>query len=176
MSQNAIKYYKKATTLHPFKFEFRNKLARFYAEKGQYEDAIYELNEARRISPANQASYLNLAKIFMNDRQQYEDAEDVLLEFIKKNPDKEIIDIHRLLSFIYLKTAKWEEVLDQSKKIIQLDPEDLEAYKYATMANLKLERHDDARKLCNRILNLTGHANNAYNKYAKETLELLSEK
>ncbi len=176
MSKEAFKNYKIATTLHPFKFEFRNKLARLYAEKGQYEDAIHELNEARNISPANQAAYLNLAKVFMNDRERYEEAENVLLEFIKKNPDKEIIDIYRLLSFIYLKTAKWEEVLSQSKKIIQLDPEDLEAHKYATMANLKLGRYDDARKLCHRIINLTGEANNTYNKYAKETLELLSEK
>ena len=176
MSKDAIKYYKKATKLHPFQFEIRNKLAQLYAEKGQYEDAIYELKEARNISPANQASYLNLAKVFINDRERYEEAENVLLEFIKKNPDKEIIDIYRLLSYIYVKTTKWEEVLGQSKKIIQIDPEDLEAHKYATMANFKLERYDDARKLCNRILNLTGQANNTYNKYAKEILELLSEK
>ena len=176
MSKEAIKYYTKAATLHPFKFEYRNKLARLYAEKGQYEDAIHELKEARSISPSNQAAYLNLAKVYMNDRERYDEAEAVLLEFIEKNPDNEIIDIYRLLSFIYVKTIRWEKVLDQSVKIIQIDREDLEAHKYAIMADFKLERHDDARKLCNRILNLTGQANNTYNKYAKEMLELLSEK
>ena len=162
--------------LHPFKFEIRNKLAQLYAEKGQYEDAIYELKEARNISPANQASYLNLAKVFINDRERYEEAENVLLEFIKKNPDKEIIDIYRLLSYIYVKTTQWEEVLGQSKKIIQIYPDDLEAHKHATMANFKLERYDDARNLCSRILHLAGRTDNTYNKYAKEMLELLSEK
>ncbi len=49
-------------------------------------------------------------------------------------------------------------------------------FAYARMVNLKLGRYDDARKLCNRIVNLTGDANNTYNKYAKEMLELLSEK
>ncbi len=44
------------------------------------------------------------------------------------------------------------------------------------MANIKLERYDDARKSCNRIVSLTGDANNMYNKYAKETLTLFSEK
>jgi tetratricopeptide (TPR) repeat protein len=176
MSKDAIKYYKKAIMLHPFKFEIRNKLAQLYAEKGQYEDAIYELKEARNISPANQASYLNLAKVLINDRERYEEAENVLLEFINKNPDKEIIDIYRLLSYIYVKTTQWEEVLGQSMKIIQIYPEDLEAHKYATMANFNLEMYDDARNLCNRILNLAGHADNTYNKYAKEMLELLSEK
>jgi len=44
------------------------------------------------------------------------------------------------------------------------------------MANFKLERYDDARRLCNRILNLTGEENNTYNKYAKEMLTLLLEK
>jgi tetratricopeptide (TPR) repeat protein len=176
MSKEAFKNYKIATILHPFKFEFRNKLARLYAEKGQYEEAIHELKEAKSIAPSNQAAYLNLAKVFMNDRERYEEAEAVLLEFITKNPDKEIIDIYQLLSYIYLKTTKWGKVLDQSIKMIQIDPEDLEAHKNATMANFKLERYNDARKLCNRILNMTGQTNNTYNKYAKETLELLSEK
>ena len=176
MSKDAIKYYKKAIMLHPFKFELRNKLARLYAENCQYEDAIYELKEARSISPANQASYLNLAKVFINDREQYEEAENILLEFIKKNPDRKIIDIYRLLSYIYVKTTQWEKVLTQSKRITQIDRKDLEAHKYATMANFKLERYDDARKLCNRILKLTGQTNNTYNKYAKEMLKLLSEK
>ena len=175
-SKDAIKYYKKATTLRPFKLEFRAKLAQFYSEKGQYEDAIHELKEARNISPENQASYINLAKVYMNDNERYEDAEAVLLEFIKENPDQEKIDIYRLLSNVYLKTAKWEKVLRQSKKIIQLDQKDLDAHKYAIMANLKLERYDNARNLCNRILDLSGSQNNTHSKYAKEILELLPEK
>ena len=174
ISKEAFKNYRIATTLHPFKFEYRNKLARLYAEKGQHEDAIHELNEAKVISPSNQAAYLNLAKVFMNDRERYEEAEAVLLEFIKKNPDNEILDIYRLLSFIYVKTTKWEKVLSQSIKIIQIEREDLEAHKYAIMANFKLEKYDDARELCNSILNLTGEVDNAYNKYAKEMLALLS--
>jgi tetratricopeptide (TPR) repeat protein len=176
MSENAIKYYKRAAMLHPFKFEFRNKLARLYAEKGRYEDAIHELKEAKSIAPSNQASYLNLAKVFMNDRERYEEAEATLLEFIKRNPDREIIDIYRFLSYVYFKTAKWEKILDQSRTIIQLDQGDLEAHKYAIIANSKLEKFEDARNLCNRILDLTGSGNNTYSKYAKEMLEVLSGK
>ncbi len=176
MSKEAFKNYKIATTSHPFKFEFRNKLARLYAEKGQHEDAIHELKEAMSIAPSNQIAYLNLAKVFMNDNERYKEAEAVLLEFIKKNPDNEIIDIYRLLSYIYAKTAKWEKVLDQSIKISQINRDDLEAHKQAAIASFKLKRYDDARKLCNRILELAGEENNTYNKYAKEMLELLSEK
>lgn len=176
MSKNAIKYYKRTAMLHPFKLEFRNKLARLYAEKGRYEDAIHELKEAKSIAPSNQAPYLNLAKVFMNDGERYEEAEAILLEFIKRNPDSKISDIHRLLSYIYLKTAKWEKVLIQSERIIQLEQGDLEAYKYAIMANSRLKRFEDARNLCNRILDLTGSGNNTYSKYAKEMLEVLAEK
>ena len=43
-----------------------------------------ELKEAKNISPDNQASYLNLAKVYMNDNEGYEEAEAVLLEFINK--------------------------------------------------------------------------------------------
>ena len=176
MSNNAIKYYKRTAMLHPFKLEFRNKLARLYAEKGRYEDAIHELKEAKSIVPSNRAPYLNLAKVFMNDGERYEEAEAILLEFIEKNPDSKISDIYRLLSYIYLKTAKWEKVLIQSDRIIQLEQGDLEAYKYAIMANSRLKRFEDARKLCNLILDLTGSGNNTYSKYAKEMLEVLSGK
>ena len=176
MSKDAIKYYKRAAMLHPFKFEFRNKLARLYVEKGRYEDAIHELKEAKSIAPSNQASYLNLAKVFMNDRERYEEAEAILLEFIKRNPDSKISDIYRLLSYIYLKTERWNKVLIQTERIIQFEQGDLEAYKYAIMANSRLEKFEDARNLCNRILDLTGSRNNTYSKYAKETLEVLSGK
>jgi tetratricopeptide (TPR) repeat protein len=175
-SKNAIKYYKRAAMLHPFKLEHRYKLAQLYTEKGRYEDAIHELKEVKSIAPSNQASYLNLATVFMNDGEQYEEAEAILLEFIKKNPDSKISDIYRLLSYIYLKTAKWEKALIQSERIIQLDQENLEAYKYAIMANSRLKRFEDARNLCNRILDLTGSQNNTYSKYAEEMLEVLSGK
>ena len=175
-SRDAIKYYKKATMLRPFKYEFRNKLAQFYAEKGRYKDAIPELKEAINISPDDQETYLNLAKVYMNDNERYEEAEAVLLEFIKKNPDHVIIDVYRLLNYVYVKTAKWEEVLSHSERIIQIDLKDLEAYKYAITANIKLGRYDDARSLCYRILGLSGSQNNTHGKYAKEILELLSEK
>jgi tetratricopeptide (TPR) repeat protein len=148
-------------------------LAQFYAEKGQYKDAIRELKEAQNISPGNQQTCLNLAKVYMNDNERYEEAEDVLLEFIKENPDQEIIDIYRLLSYVYLKTANWEKLMRQSEKIIRLEQKDLNAHKYAIMASFKLERYNDARNLCKRILDLSGSQNNTYSKYAKEMLELL---
>ena len=72
--------------------------------------------------------------------------------------------------------SKWEKVLIQSERIVQLEQGDLEAYKYAIMANFRLKRFEDAQNLCNLILDLTGLGNNTYSKYAKEMLELLSEK
>lgn len=76
------------------------------------------------------------------------------LNSLKKNPDHKITDIYRLLSYIYYKTEKWEKVLNQSKRIIQLDQEDLEAHKYAIMANFKLERYEDARKTCKQLFRI----------------------
>ncbi|KHE90250.1 MAG: O-antigen ligase family protein [Candidatus Scalindua rubra] len=175
-SKDAIKYYKKAITLRPFKYEFRNKLAQLYAEKGRYKDAIPELKEAINISPDNQGAYLNLAKVYMNDSERYEEAEAILLEFIEKNPDNVTIEVYRQLNYVYVKSAKWDEVLSQSKKIIQLEQKDLDAHKYAIMASLKLERYDGARNYCNRILKISGSQHNIHSKYAKEILERLSEK
>ncbi len=72
--------------------------------------------------------------------------------------------------------SKWEKVLIRSERIVQLEQGDLEAYKYAIMANFRLKRFEDAQNLCNLILDLTGSGNNTYSKYAKEMLEVLSGK
>jgi tetratricopeptide (TPR) repeat protein len=103
MSKDAIKYYKRAITLHPFMFKLRDKLAQIYVEKGYYQEAIQELKEAIRITPGNPVPYINLTNLFM-----------------------------------------------------------------------KLGRHEDARKTCNRILELTGPASSKYskyNEYAKKRLK-----
>jgi tetratricopeptide (TPR) repeat protein len=87
-------------------FKLRDKLAQIYVEKGHYQEAIQELREAIRITPAHPVPYINLTNIL-----------------------------------------------------------------------IKLGRHEDARKTCNRILELTGSASSKYskyNEYAKNKLEFLS--
>lgn len=69
----AFKYYEKVRTLYPFKFELRMKLADFYTEKHNYQQAIQELKEAIRISPHYVIAYINLAEIFIK-LERYEEA------------------------------------------------------------------------------------------------------
>ncbi|MEE9605136.1 MAG: tetratricopeptide repeat protein, partial [Candidatus Scalindua sp.] len=73
MSKDAIKYYKRAITLHPFLFKLRDKLAQIYVEKGHYQEAIQELKEAIRITPAKPVPYINLTNLFIK-LGRYEDA------------------------------------------------------------------------------------------------------
>ena len=176
MSAEAIKHFKRAIMLQPLQFEYRNTLAQLYADKGLYNDAINEINNAKRVLPGDPAAYINLAKVHMRDNKRYGDAEAVLLEFISKYPDHKIKDIYKLLCDVYFKTTKWGKALSQLEKVIKIDQEDLEAYKLAIIANIKLKRYDNVRNLCNRLLDLTGSQNNSYNKYAKEILGALPDK
>ena len=176
MSNEAIKHFKRAIILQPLQFEYRNTLAQLYADKGRYNDAINEINNAKRILPGDPAAYINLAKVHMRDNKRYVDAEAVLLEFISKYPDHKIKDIYKILCDVYFKTTKWEKALSQLEKVIEIDQEDLGAYKFAIVANIKLKRYDNVRNLCNRILDLAESHNNAYYKYAKEVLGALPDK
>jgi len=176
MSNEAIKHFKRAIMLQPLQFEYRNTLAQLYADKGRYNDAINEINNAKRILPGDPAAYINLAKVHMRDNKRYVDAEAVLLEFISKYPDHKIKDIYKILCDVYFKTTKWEKALSQLEKVIEIDQEDLGAYKFAIVANIKLKRYDNVRNLCNRILDLAESHNNAYYKYAKEVLGALPDK
>jgi tetratricopeptide (TPR) repeat protein len=176
MSNEAIKHFKRAIMLQPLQFEYRNTLAQLYADKGRYNDAINEINNAKRILPGDPAAYINLAKVHMRDNKRYGDAEAVLLEFISKYPDHKIKDIYKILCDVYFKTTKWEKALSQLEKVIEIDQEDLGAYKFAIVANIKLKRYDNVRNLCNRILDLAESHNNAYYKYAKEVLGALPDK
>ena len=172
MSDEALKYYKRAVKLHPFKFGLRHKLAQLYNKKGRYQEAIQELNEAIYIAPGRPIPYADIANIYINDKR-YEEAREVLMKFIEKNPNRQILSICRLLNYVYYKTEKWEEILKQSEKIIKMDKDNLEAQKYSIIANFKLGRFGEVRRRCNLILELSETVNGEYKEYAENTLEIL---
>ena len=175
MKDKAIKYYKQAIRLHPFMYKYRHNLSQLYTENGHHRKAVSELKEAIRIAPSKPLSYIKLAKIFIKDNERYPEALEVLLDFTEKYPDHQNADICKLINFIYFKTEKWDKVLTQSEKSLQLNGKDLETYQLMVLANFKLGRYGISRKLCSRLLELAGPAENKYSKYVKDMLKHISE-
>lgn len=172
--KESIKYYKQAITSHPFMFMYRNNLASLYSTKGHYKEAVRELRAAIKIAPSKAISYINLSKIFIKDNERYTEALETLLEFTKKHPGHQNNEIHKILGYLYSKAEKWEEVLKQSEKSIRLNRGDLDAHKVMIYAYFKLNRYEDSRKICHRLLELAGPMENKYNEYAKKMLKRLS--
>ncbi len=73
----------------------------------------------------------------------------------------------RLLAQIYVKKGHYQEA-------IRIKPANPVPYINLTNIFIKLGRYEDARKSCNRILELGGSANSKHNEYAKNKLEFLS--
>jgi tetratricopeptide (TPR) repeat protein/TolB-like protein/predicted Ser/Thr protein kinase len=82
----AIDAYKKAIELYPDHASSRNNLALRYRVLDRHEDAIREYEELRRRGMTFSGSYTGLAVSYAS-LNQTEKANDVLQDYIKKNPD-----------------------------------------------------------------------------------------
>ena len=80
----------------------------------------------------------------------------------------------RLLAQIYVKKGHYQEAIHELKEAIRIKPANPVPYINLTNIFIKLGRYEDARKSCNRILELGGSANSKHNEYAKNKLEFLS--
>lgn len=64
LSSEVIKRYKHAISLHPYKFQLRDKLAQVYYEKGRYPESIKELKNALLIEPGSPSLHINIAVVY----------------------------------------------------------------------------------------------------------------
>jgi tetratricopeptide (TPR) repeat protein len=76
------------------------------------------------------------------------------------------------LAQIYVEKGHYQEAIHELKEAIRIKPANPVPYINLTNIFIKLGRYEDARKSCNRILEL-GSADSKYNEYAKDKLEFL---
>ncbi len=77
------------------------------------------------------------------------------------------------LAQIYVEKGHYQEAIHELKEAIRITPAHPVPYINLTNILIKLGRHEEARKTCNRILEL-GFADSKYNEYANDKLEFLS--
>jgi tetratricopeptide (TPR) repeat protein len=143
------------------------------------ENTIIGAMELQRLYPGDYRSAFTLGQAYhlldgilnkdmSKDAIKYYKRAITLRPFMFKLRDK--------LAQIYFEKGLYQEAIQELKEAIRITPGNQVPYINLTNLFIKLGRHEDARKTCNRILELTvvDPVYSKYKEYAKNTLESLS--
>ncbi len=115
----AISDYYKATELDPKNIYAYCRRGRMYLQMGQSAEAISDLNKAIQLDPKNANAYIDRGYIH-GILGQYEDA---VTDFTKA-----IINVFYSRGQTYYYSGDWNKVISDYTKVIELDPENVDAY------------------------------------------------
>jgi tetratricopeptide (TPR) repeat protein/GT2 family glycosyltransferase/glycosyltransferase involved in cell wall biosynthesis len=115
------------TQLKPDSPESYAKLGDFYAEKQQWEEAIFFYQKAIKLEPKFIQVYRNLARIY-NQFGQSEKATECLFQALTLEPNKAGAEQHFSLGNVLRQQRKNDRAIDCYRQAIKLQPEFSEAY------------------------------------------------
>ncbi|MGF1579493.1 MAG: tetratricopeptide repeat protein [Gemmataceae bacterium] len=143
----ALEHARQAANLRPKSAEFQNSLGAALALKGRVAQAIATLKHAIELDPKLPRSYLQLAEVMLDGKQDANGAIEVYRQVIQVNPN--LKGAHYNLGNILSKLGKADEAIEAFGNVICLDPSHAEAHNNLGRV---LERKDDidAAILCYR--------------------------
>ena len=149
---NAIINYKSSLQLQPKFISAAVELADAYYQKKQIDEAINMLQQVEQIDPNYPDLFTKMGYCYM-DKEADIDAIDSFNKAISKNPNS--IEIHYILSDLYLRTSKYSEAISELLKLRALDSKNFETtykpnlaaayYNYA----LSIAKNDKKKALLN---------------------------
>ncbi len=99
-------------------------ISKCYSEQGQYDKALYPLEENLKLNPTSPHVYLELAILYA-DRNNNEKAVLVLSQGLEQVPNN--VQLLKYLSYVYQKQKNYQLALDTNKKVLEITPEDTSA-------------------------------------------------
>ena len=123
-----------------------------YSQKGQFDNAISELEIARDLFPNNADIAAGLGMV-LNAAGKPEAAIHVLDKAIRLNP----IPPGYYLSWLgdaYRLTGQYDKAVREFKKAIQLQPDDMFSHLYLAICYVELGRKEDAREEATQVLRI----------------------
>ena len=90
---------------------------------GKYDEALQSYNTALKLNPDFAEAYLNKAYLYF-DKKKYEKAQNEVVEYLKRRNDARG---WLLLAQIYLKRGREKDAEESLKKVLELEPGNLEA-------------------------------------------------
>ncbi|MBI5579777.1 MAG: tetratricopeptide repeat protein [Deltaproteobacteria bacterium] len=152
-TDNAIKAYKSAFQVDPYRDDLHVKLGNLYFAQGKYEDARAEFAEAVRLNPGTVNRY-SLGQAYI-ELGRFSDAETQYNEILRLAPQE--AGGYLGMGLVYSRQGKHEEAIREFKQAIRVDEDLYDAYaqmgySYADMGDMEtaqdmvdsLERLDQA--------------------------------
>lgn len=129
-------------------------LGQVYGDHGLIEEAIIELETARRLTPDNNAFLRQLAKYY-EDGQRLPDSLELWTELLGRADQPHIRKESRdALVRIYMALGQLQGVIPQFREEFDAEPRDIEAGYFVGEALLELDNEDRAEELFQEILGL----------------------
>ena len=169
--KESIKYYKKVIIRNSNHIIAHFNLGSIYNNLGEQEEAIKLFKKVVKINPNFILAQKNIGMIYMKNFD-WEKAENIFIEVLKKN--KKLIEI-QYTSFLitnikkiinFEKKKNFIKVIQESEKLISIDPVKIEPYLYCLKSLIKLKKNKTKKHIF-KITKILG-ANNIVEKFFKK--------
>jgi Flp pilus assembly protein TadD len=114
-----------------------------HTQRGQFDQAILELEKALKNDPFSAETYNNLATAFMQ-KGQMEKAEELLNTSLQISPDYRVAFLN--LGLLNLTRGRYDAAVDYLERAIEQAPNDPSPRNNLAVALMRIGRYDDARK------------------------------
>ena len=170
----SIKYYKKVISKNSNHTIALFNLASIHNNFGEYEKAIKLFKKVIEIDPNFISAQKNLAMIYMK-HFDWERSEKIFFEVLKKN--KNLTEIQYILFFIskikkiikFEKNKNFAQAIQESEKLISIDPVKIEPYLYCLKSLIKLKKINTTKHIL-KIIKILGASYIVENFFKKENI------
>ncbi len=134
----------------PTQIEGRQDCGLAYYRNGQFDEAIKLYNEVLKLKPEDPKTYQLLGLVY-NQKKEYQLALDSYNKALNMNPPKDLM-VEALVNRGSLYTdilGKYDEALADFKKVLELAPENTDAFLNTGITYYKKKQYDDAINIFN---------------------------